>query len=84
MVGAPVKPTGPPMPPLQKPRAETPRREPGSSKRGDRPALFLRIAISLLIVWHFTGVFLAALSIPESSPLVMRLSQRYSTAPIPY
>jgi hypothetical protein len=76
MVGAPVKPTGPPTPPLQKPRPETPRREPGSSKRGDRPALFIRIVISLLIAWHFTGIFLAALSIPERSPLVMALSQR--------
>ena len=75
MVGAPVKPTGPPAPPLQKPRPDAPRRETGASKRGDRPALFIRVAISLLIAWHFAGVFLAALSIPASSPLVMRLSQ---------
>lgn len=77
MVGAPVKPTGQPTPspPPPKPRPAIPPREGGAKGNGAfGPAL--RIVISLLIIWHFAGIFLAALSIPVSSPLVMRLSQR--------
>lgn len=74
MVGAPVKPTGPPTPPPQKPRPATPTRE-GGSRRGGLPGPIVRVVLSLIIVWHFTGVFLAALSIPASSPLVMNVAQ---------
>jgi hypothetical protein len=77
MVGAPVKPTVPQTPiQPQKPRLAEPRREGGSAKRNGRPALVVRIVISLLLVWHFTGVFLAALSIAGTSPLVMNIAQR--------
>src|SRR5262245_20957241 len=41
-----------------------------------RPPMAVRLAISAFIVWHFTGVFLAALSIAPSSQLVMDLAQR--------
>lgn len=77
MVGAPVKTAGPPTIPAQKPRPATPQREAGSNpRRPGRLGPIIRVAISLLIVWHFTGVFLAALSIPVSSPLVMKIAQR--------
>jgi len=36
----------------------------------------LKLLISLLIVWHVTAVFLAPLSIPPSSPLVVDLAQQ--------
>jgi len=74
MVGAPVRPTGPQTPQKQRPTA--PQRELGSSKRNGRPGLVLRIVISLLIVWHFAGSFLAALQVPFTSPLVINLSQK--------
>ncbi len=74
MVGAPVRPTGPQTPQKQRPTA--PQRELGSSKRNGRPGLVLRIAISLLIVWHFAGIFLAAMLVPATSPLVLALSEK--------
>jgi len=77
MVGAPLKPTGPPLQPPPKPRPALPQREGGSSpRRNGRPGSIVRILISLLIVWHFTGVFLAALSIGGSSQLVMNVAQK--------
>jgi hypothetical protein len=76
MVGAPVKPTIPPTPvPPQKPRPATPARE-GGGKRNGRPSMVLRVIISVIIVWHFAGVFLAALQVPATSRLVFLLSQR--------
>ncbi|MCI0332663.1 MAG: hypothetical protein L0228_05515 [Planctomycetes bacterium] len=77
MAAAPVKPFGPTMQPTpQKPRPTPTLREPGASpKRPGRPGAFVRVVISLLIVWHFAGVFLAALSIPTSSQLVMDAAQ---------
>jgi hypothetical protein len=76
MVGAPAKPPATPQPPGNKPRPIPPQREPGSSgRRPGRLPLALRIAISLLIVWHFMGVFLAALSVGGSSPLVNNIAQ---------
>lgn len=78
MVGAPVKPAGQPTPtpqPPAKPRpAATPRE--GGSKGNGGFGQTLRILISVVIIWHFAGIFLAALSIPVSSPLVMRLAQQ--------
>lgn len=78
MTAAAIKTPNPPMPPpAQKPRSSTPQREAGSGpRRAGRPATFVRVALSLFIVWHFTGVFLAALSIPTSSPLVMDVAQK--------
>ncbi len=74
MVGAPIKPMSPPPPaPAPKPRPDAPKRE--GVKRNGKPGLLIRIVISLIIVWHFTGVFLAALSIGETSPLVVRVAQ---------
>lgn len=76
MVGAPAKPPATPQPPGNKPRPTPPQREPGSSgRRPGRLPLALRVAISLLVVWHFTGVFLAALSVGGSSALVTNIAQ---------
>ncbi len=75
MVGAAIKtPTASTAAPAPKPRPATPQRE-GSSRRGGRPALVVRIALTVFIVWHFTGVFLAALCVPSSSDLVMKVAQ---------
>jgi hypothetical protein len=77
MVGAAPKPPATPQPPPgNKPRPSAPQREPGSpGRRAGRLPLALRIVISLLIVWHFTGVFLAALSVGGSSDLVNNIAQ---------
>jgi hypothetical protein len=75
MVGAAIKtPTASTVTPAPKPRLEKPLRE-GSSKRGGRPALVIRIALTVFIIWHFTGVFLAALCVPTSSELVLGIAQ---------
>ena len=77
MVGATSKPTGPPQQPMQKSRPNPPSREAGSQpRRPGRLGPVARVLISLLIVWHFTGVFLAALSVPASSPLVYDIAQQ--------
>jgi hypothetical protein len=58
-------------------RPTTPQREPGAAPRkAGSPGMVLRVAVSIFIVWHFTGVFLAALSIPMSSPLVFSIAQQ--------
>lgn len=76
MVGAPAKPPATPPPPGNKPRPSAPQREPGiSARRQDRLPLASRIFISLLILWHFTGVFLAAMSVNGSSELVNGIAQ---------
>jgi hypothetical protein len=77
MAAAVVKPLGPTMQPTQKPVTPTKPREPGASpKRNGRLGTVLRVIISLWIVWHFAGVFLAALSIPPTSSLVLDIAQR--------
>jgi hypothetical protein len=38
--------------------------------------LVAKLAISLLVIWHLTAVFLAPLSIPPSSPLVVEIAQQ--------
>jgi hypothetical protein len=75
MVGAAIKtPSASTPPPAPRPKPTTPSREGGSRKPG-RPASFIRIAISIFIVWHFAGVFMAAMCIPASSKLVMDIAQ---------
>ena len=77
MVGAAIKtPTASTPPPAPKPRPTTPPRK-GGARRGGRPATFIRIAFTVFIVWHFAGVFLAALCVPASSPLVMDIAQNW-------
>jgi hypothetical protein len=77
MVGAAIKTPTASMPtPAPKPRPEKPARE-GSSRRGGRPALVIRIAFTVFIVWHFAGVFLAALCVPTSSKLVLDIAQHW-------
>jgi hypothetical protein len=77
MVGAAIKTPTASMPtPAPKPRPEKPQRE-GSTRRGGRPALVIRIALTVFIVWHFTGVFLAALCVPVSSTLVYAIAQHW-------
>jgi hypothetical protein len=77
MVGAAAKPPAtPPPPPGSKPRPSVlPREEGARSRRPGRIPSWLRIALSLLIIWHFTGVFLAALTMPVTSQLVYKLCQ---------
>jgi hypothetical protein len=76
MVGAAIKtPTSSAPPPAQKPRPTAPQREGG--RRGGRPGLILRIVFTIFIVWHFTGVFLAALCVPTSSELVLGIAQHW-------
>ncbi len=75
MVGAAIKtPSGSTPAPAPKPRPTGPPRE-GGQRRGGRPALLIRILLTIFIVWHFTGVFLAALCVPTSSSLVLRIAQ---------
>jgi hypothetical protein len=83
MVGAPVKPTVIPPAQPQKPRPVSPVREGGSSRRNGRPGTLITVLVSLWIVWHFSGVFLAALSIGPSSPVVMLVSQGTPSHPSP-
>jgi hypothetical protein len=77
MVGAPLKTSAAPTPapPLAKPKPASPARDAGSPRRPGRPATFVRIALTIWILWHFTGVFLAALSIGVTSDLVLKVSQ---------
>lgn len=58
----------------QKPRPTPAPREPGAKRNGKLGPL-LRVIISIIIVWHFTAIFLAALSIDGSSPLVLNIAQ---------
>lgn len=68
---------GSPQQPIQKSRPNPPQREAGSTpRRPGRLGPVVRLFISLLIVWHFTGVFLAALSLPPSSQLVVDIAQQ--------
>jgi hypothetical protein len=78
MAAAVVKPPGPTMQPTQKPAAPVkPQREPGAApKRNGRLATWLRVIISIWIVWHFAGVFLAAMCIPATSDLVNNIAQQ--------
>lgn len=77
MVGAAVKTPVPPTQPAQKMRPNPPQREATATPRHPgRPRPIIRVVISLLIVWHFTSIFLAALSIGVTSDLVMRVSQK--------
>jgi hypothetical protein len=75
MVGAPLKTPSPPAPAPAKPRPNSPQREGGSSRGNGRLGPIVRAIVSVWIVWHFTGVFLAALSIGPSSPLVYAIAQ---------
>ncbi len=77
MVGAAIKtPTvSSTPPPAQKPRPATPQREGG--RRGGRPGLVIRVALTVFIVWHFTGVFLAALCVNNNSELVLGIAQHW-------
>jgi|tagenome__1003787_1003787.scaffolds.fasta_scaffold20795393_2 hypothetical protein len=75
MVGAAIKtPTSSVPTPVPKPRPATPQRE-GSGRRTGRPALAIRVAFTVFIIWHFTGVFLAALSVNNNSELVLGIAQ---------
>ena len=75
MVGAAIKtPTASTAVPAPKPRPAGPQRE-GSPRRAGRPGLVVRVALTVFIVWHFTGVFLAALCVPMPSTLVLDVAQ---------
>jgi hypothetical protein len=77
MVGAPIKtPTSSSSPPpAQKPRPAGPAGERAPRGKGRWPTV-VRVLISLLIVWHFTSIFVAALCIPgPSSPLAYKVHE---------
>src|SRR3982750_1205406 len=75
MVGAAIKtPTASTPTPPPKPRPATPPRE-SSGRRAGPPALAIRVAFTIFLLWHFTGVFLAALCVPDSSKLVYDIAQ---------
>src|SRR3954467_2770644 len=77
MVGAAIKtPTASIPTPAPKPRSATPQRE-GSGRRAGRPALAIRVVLTAFIVWHFTGVFLAALSPNNNSELVLGIAHHW-------
>ena len=56
-------------------RAAPAQQRPRNRAPGQLP-LAIKLLVSLLIVWHVTAVFLAPLSIPPSSPLVVDIAQR--------
>lgn len=58
----------------QKARPSSEAREP--RKRDGKLAPWLRIVISIVIVWHFTAIFLAAMCVPFTSPLIYGIAQR--------
>jgi hypothetical protein len=58
----------------QKPTPKPAARE-SAGKRDGKLGPFVRIAISIVIVWHFTSIFLAALCIPATSDLVLTVAQ---------
>jgi len=64
------------MPPAQKPKPTPPAREGGSARKSGQPALAIRIVVTIFLVWHITGLFLAGLSVPgPTSPLVRYIAQ---------
>jgi hypothetical protein len=77
MVGAPLKTPTPPTPPAPKPKASPPQREAGASPRKNGVwAPIVRVIVSVVVVWHFFAVFLAALSVPgPTSTLVNNIAQ---------
>ena len=68
-----MKPTRP-NPPGTERDATAPQPRPKTRKPGQMHIAF-KLLISLLLVWHLTAVFLAPLSIPPSSPLVVEVAQ---------
>lgn len=46
------------------------------SRRNGQLNVFVRIAISLVLLWHVTAVFLAPLSVPPSSRLILNVAQQ--------
>ena len=77
MVGAAAKPPATPQPPPgNKPRPSTPQREPGAGgRKTGRPSALVRAIATILILWHLTAVFLAPMSIPPTSQLVVDIAQ---------
>ncbi len=76
MVGAATKPA--PQQPPPKSRPTSSQRESGSSSRrgGGRPAAWVRVLVSLVLVWHLTAVALAPMSLPPSSEFVVDIAQQ--------
>ncbi len=78
MAAAAVKPPAPTMQqPMQKSRPSPSPREVGSSAgRTGRPAVWIRVLVSVLLVWHLTAVALAPMSLAPSSQLVVNIAQQ--------
>lgn len=64
------------MQPIPQKVRPTPEPREARVKRDGKLGPALRVFISIVIVWHFAAVFLAALCIPDSSPLVYDIAQR--------
>ncbi len=57
------------------PERDAPAEQRARSRQPGQLPFVAKIVISLLVVWHLTAVFLAPLSIPPSSPLVIEVAQ---------
>jgi hypothetical protein len=82
MVGAPIKTPSPTPPAAQKTRPSPPQREPGAPRRPGKWPSALRGVISALIVWHFTAIFLAALSVPGPTSALVRNIAQHPKSPV--
>jgi hypothetical protein len=76
MSAAAVKPPGPTMQPTPQKVRPAPEPRESRAKGNGKSGPALRMIISIVIVWHFTAIFLAALCIPDSSPLVYDVAQK--------
>src|SRR4051812_8924528 len=78
MVGAPLKTSSAPTPPpAQKPKPISPAQEGRSPRRPGQWPTAVRALASVAIVWHFAGIFLAAMCIPgPTSPLVVDITEK--------
>lgn len=69
------------VPTMSKPRPNvSPQREGSTAparRNNSQPSLAFRLIVSLVLVWHFAGIFLAALSIGPSSELVIGIAQNW-------
>lgn len=63
-------------PPPPKSRSNPQREAAATTKRGVRPTTWLRVIISLLLIWHLTAVALAPMSLPPSSRLIVDITQQ--------
>ena len=61
---------------MSKNRPNLPHREGGPPRRDGRLGLGVRLLVTVALLWHLAAVFMAALSVPPSSPLASVIAQR--------